>query len=132
MAVKEGKKGMNISQSSQLNLFGKSSGGESQTMPWKKRESGGTWGGKDLKPGDQITGTIKAIKDNANARPDKPLHDYILETGKGEVRVWGAAFLEGKFSEDDIGKEIRITYQGLGKAKKGQKPPKQFEVEVKE
>lgn len=102
-------------------------------MPWKKRESGGTWGGKDLKSGDQITGKLSKIVDNANSREDKPLHDYIIETPKGEVRVWGAAFLEGRFSEDDIGKEIRITFTGLAaKAKKGQKPAKQFEVEVKE
>lgn len=99
-------------------------------MPWKKRESGGTWGGKDLKDGDSIIGKLVRFEENANAEPDKPLNDFILDTGKGEVRMWGSAILMRKLTKNDIGKEIRVTYNGLVKVKRGK--AKDFTVEVKE
>ena len=105
-------------------------------MPWKKRESGGTWPekmpkGKELPKGTTIEGKIVRFEENANATKESPLRDIILETSKGEVRVWGSAILQRKIKDpDDVEKEVRITYKGLVKVKRGK--AKDFEIEVKE
>ncbi len=97
---------------------------------WKKRESGGTWPPKDVKSGASIEGMIVNFEENANATAENPLRDIILNTPKGEVRVWGSAILQRKIREEDKGKEVRITYKGLVKVKRGK--AKDFEIEVKE
>jgi hypothetical protein len=101
---------------------------------WKKRESGGTWPPKDLKAGSKdasIEGAVVRFEENANATKENPLRDIILQTPKGEVRVWGSAILQRKVKDpEDVGKEIRITYKGKVKVKRGN--AKDFEIEVKE
>lgn len=56
---------------------------------------------------------------------------YCLETKPGKfVNIWGSAILDQRMMLVSVGYEIRITYKGLGEAKKEQSAPKIFKVEI--
>ena len=83
--------------------------------------SSDTWGGSGMKPGATITGKLVEIAENSN---NEEMVDYILETGKGRIRVWGSAILCRRLGTEMekhpyLGKTIRLTYKGKVNAKRG-------------
>ena len=102
---------------------------EVKKMPYKEREFGGpTFGGKETKVNDTIEGKIIEMIPNANATEKNKLVDYMIDTGKETVRVWGSSQLLQKIRSDDVGKKIRIKYRGKIKVKRGN--AKDYKVEV--
>jgi len=56
---------------------------------------------------------------------------YTLKTERdGIVALWGSKVLDEKMAHVNIGDLVRITYLGLGEAKRGMNPPKLWKVEV--
>jgi len=100
-------------------------------MVWKER-SVSAWGGQDTEIGAKIAGKLLRIEPNVNATDSNPLFDYILDVAGKENRVWGSRFLNLQVTKGDIGHNLRITFDGYGKAQKGKNAPKMFRVEVEE
>jgi len=100
-------------------------------MVWKER-SVSAWGGQDTEIGATIAGKLVRTDPNVNATPDNQLFDYILDSGGKEQRVWGSRFLNLQLTKGDIGKNVKIKFDGYGKAQKGKNAPKMFRVEVEE
>ena len=102
-------------------------------MPWKERAIA-AWPSADAQKGDAIAGKILRTEANVNAKENdpNPLTDYILDANGIETRVWGAKLLNLQLTKRDIGKEVKITFDGFGKAQKGKNAPKLFRVEVNE
>jgi hypothetical protein len=95
-------------------------------------QSSDTWGGSDTPKGSTITGKLVEVAENAN---NEEMTDYILETAKGRIRVWGSAILCRRLGTDIekhpfLGKEIRLTYKGKVKAKRGLAHDYKVEIEA--
>jgi len=77
--------------------------------------------------GDFIEGILVQIQDKVGENESML---YSIETSPGEVKnVWGSAILDQRMVLVKLGEKIRITYKGLGEARKGRNPPKIFKVE---
>ena len=83
---------------------------------WKTIEPG-VW--KPQEEDDSIEGVLvnKVPRDEANNLSAK----YYIENKEGMFLVWGSAILEDRMQYVKISEEVRITYHGEGKNKKGQK-----------
>jgi hypothetical protein len=95
-------------------------------------QSADTWGGTDTPKGSTITGKLVEVAENAN---NEEMADYILETAKGRIRVWGSAILCRRLGTDIekhpyLGKTIRLTYKGKVKAKRGLAHDYKLEIEA--
>jgi hypothetical protein len=95
-------------------------------------DSSDTWGGSDLKKGATITGKLIEVAENVN---NEEMADYILQTQKGRIRVWGSAILCRRLGVDMekhpyLGKQIRLTYRGKVKAKRGLAHDYKVEIEA--
>lgn len=55
---------------------------------------------------------------------------YSVETSTGLINVWGSKVLDERMNHVNIGDSVKITFKGLGQAKRGMNPPKIFKVEV--
>ena len=84
--------------------------------------------------GDQIVGVIKEVREGRTFNND-PCPELILEDDEGEERTVTASqvLLKAALAEKapQKGDKIRITYSGVGEAKPGKAPPKEFTVDVK-
>jgi hypothetical protein len=106
-------------------------GGEPEKMPWKERAIA-AWPPPDVTSGDKVEGRLTRTEANVNATDKNRLFDYILDVNGVESRVWGSKLLNLQVTEKDIGKNVRIQFDGYGKAQKGKNAPKQFKVQVEE
>lgn len=102
-------------------------------MPWKERAIA-AWPPPDVDEGSSIEGRIIRTEINVNAKEGdaNPLTDYILDVNGVETRVWGSKLLNLQLTKRDIGKEVKIAFDGFGKAQKGKNAPKMFKVSVNE
>jgi len=57
---------------------------------------------------------------------------YNIETSEGVKNIWGSAILDSRMKFVKVGSKIKITYKGLGEAKKGKQAPKIFKLEIDE
>lgn len=84
--------------------------------------------------GDYVVGIIKDIREGRTFNGD-PCPELILEDDDGAERILSASqvLLRAALAEQrpDIKDKIRVEYTGVGEAKPGKAPPKQFEVKVK-
>lgn len=84
--------------------------------------------------GDQIVGVIKAIRTGHDFNGN-PCPELIVTDDEGEDRTVtaGQVLLKTALAEKapQVGDRIRITYSGIGDAKPGKAPAKQFTVDVK-
>lgn len=63
-----------------------------------------------------IEGTF--VKSESDIGPNKS-HMYTINTGKGEVKVWGSTVLDDKLLGVPKGSYVKIEYEGKLKSKKG-------------
>jgi hypothetical protein len=77
--------------------------------------------------GDSIEGILVRVQENIGVNKSKL---YSIDTNNGIKSVWGSAILDDKLAILKVGDLIRITYKGLGEAKKGKNAPKIFSVMV--
>lgn len=87
--------------------------------------------------GDQVIGIIKEVREGRTFNND-PCPELVLEVedenGVDEKTVTASqVMLKAALAEEapQVGDKIRITYSGVGQAKPGQAPPKEFTVDVK-
>jgi hypothetical protein len=95
-------------------------------------QSSDTWGGSDTPKGSTITGKLVEVAENAN---NEEMTDYIFETPKGRIRIWGSAILCRRLGTEIekhpfLGKQIRLTYRGKVKAKRGLAHDYKVEIEA--
>ena len=88
--------------------------------------------------GDQIVGVIKEVREGRTFNGD-PCPELVLEVedddGVDEKTVTASqVLLRAALAEKrpQKGDKVRITYSGIGDAKPGKAPPKEFTVDVKE
>lgn len=85
--------------------------------------------------GDQIIGVIKEVREGRTFNGD-PCPELVLETEAGEEKTVtaGQVRLKAVLAEKrpQKGDRVRITYSGIGEAKPGKAPPKEFTVDVKQ
>lgn len=111
-------------------------------IPEGMKQMGGgyapTWTPEDI--GDTIHGIVSALpKDltlNKGKRNENTTRVMEVTTMEGDrFAVWDSAVLSDLFDEVNVqgeGIEIFIQYDGLGKKKPGQNPPKLFTVAIAE
>jgi hypothetical protein len=116
----------------QNRIDGTAIGGVTGKLPWKERAIA-AWPPPEPDEGEKIEGKIIRVEPNVNATETNKLFDYVLDVDNTETRVWGSKLLNLQLTDKDIGKNVRIEYEGLGKVrKKGQNAPKMFKVQVEE
>jgi len=93
---------------------------------WKDIEPG-VW--KPEQKGDNIEGILvnKVPKDEGASMSAR----YYIENKEGMFFVWGSTVLDDRMQYAKIGQEIRITYEGEDKNKRGQ-TVKLFRVAIAE
>ena len=113
-------------------------------MPWKERNIQAWGAGEELQEGDEVEGKLVRTEPNVNATEKVKLFDYLLDpvtgatlageplTVTGELRIWGSRLLNLQLTEKDTGRNVKIAFDGFGKAHKGKNAPKQFKVQVEE
>lgn len=77
--------------------------------------------------GDFIEGVLVRVQKDVGVNKSRL---YSIETPEGVKSVWGATILDERMALVQIGERLKITYKGLGEAKKGKNAPKIFKVEV--
>lgn len=84
--------------------------------------------------GDQVIGVIKEVREGRDFNGN-PCPELILEDDDGEERTVTAAqvMLKASLAEKapQKGDRVRIKYSGVGEAKPGKAPAKEFTVDVK-
>ena len=84
--------------------------------------------------GDQIVGVIKRAREGRTFNGD-PCPELVIELEDGEEKTVTASqvLLRAALAESapQEGDKVRIIYSGIGEAKPGKAPPKQFTVDVK-
>ena len=84
--------------------------------------------------GDGIVGIIKEVREGKDFNGN-PCPELILEDGEGEEKTLtaGQVMLKAALAEKapQKGDKVRIVYSGVGPAKPGKAPAKEFTVEVK-
>lgn len=100
---------------------------------WDEFAQTGDWVRFD-QVGDGVVGVIKAIRQGTDFNQN-PCPELILETDGGEEKTVtaGQVLLKSALAEKrpNVGDKIRIVYSGIGDAKPGKAPAKQFTVDVK-
>jgi hypothetical protein len=85
--------------------------------------------------GDQVIGVIKDIREGRTFNGD-PCPELVLEDDEGDERTVtaGQVRLKAALAEKrpQKGDRVRIVYSGVGEAKPGKAPPKEFTVDVKQ
>jgi hypothetical protein len=83
--------------------------------------------------GDTVTGILKEVREGRdfNGNPC-PLLVIEVESGDEKTLTAGQVLLKQALAEQrpQAGDKIRITYSGIGEAKPGKAPAKQFIVQV--
>lgn len=74
-----------------------------------------------------IEGYYLGFKNVETSFGETKLHHF--ETQSGVVAVWGAHKLDSGLSQVSIGNMVRAEFTGLGKASKGRKPSRQFDIQ---
>ena len=118
---------------------------QSASIPAGMKQMGGgyasTW--SPVEVGDSIHGVVsdlpKQLTLNKGTKKENVTRVMEVTDSEGErFAVWDSAVLTSLFDEiesledDGIGTEIFIQYDGLGKKKTGQNPPKLFTVAIAE
>lgn len=84
--------------------------------------------------GDKVVGEVIAVR-KAQDFNGNPCPELVIRTDDGEDRIVtaGQVMLKSALAEKQpqIGARIAIVYSGVGEAKPGKAPAKQFTVEVK-
>lgn len=78
--------------------------------------------------GDMIEGEL--LQKQTGLGNDKTSTLYHLQTKDGLKKLWGSTILDDRMAAVKEGRHVRITYKGLGEAKKGKNAPKIFKVEA--
>lgn len=103
------------------------------TFDYNKYAQSGDWV-KFENVGDQAIGIIKTVRDGSDFNGN-PCPELVIETDDGEEKTVTASqvLLKAALAEHapQEGDKVRITYSGVGAAKPGKAPPKEFTVEVK-
>ncbi len=78
--------------------------------------------------GDFIEGKLLSVQEDVGV--NKAML-YSIDTPEGVKSVWGATILDSRMALVNIGDQLKITFLGKSKEKKGGKnPAKLFKVEV--
>lgn len=86
--------------------------------PWKPENEGDTLQG--------------IYKDKVENLGENDSTKYVIETESGEVRgVWGSSVIVSQFEQIQIGMEVKLTFLGKEKGKKGYWY-KNFKIETRE
>ena len=83
--------------------------------------------------GDSVVGVIKSIRTGKDFNGN-PCPELILEVdGEERTVTAGQVLLKAALAEKapQVGDKVRIVYSGIGDAKPGKAPAKQFTVDVK-
>lgn len=83
--------------------------------------------------GDSVIGVIKALRTGKDFNGN-PCPELILEVdGEEQTVTAGQVLLKAALAEKapQVGDKIKIVYSGIGEARPGKAPAKQFTVEVK-
>jgi hypothetical protein len=75
--------------------------------------------------GDEISGKYIRREDDVGMYHGTK---YTLDTGNGEVDVFGSTVLDSKFKDIPLGYEVKIVYQGEKPSNPPKKPFKLFQV----
>jgi hypothetical protein len=100
-------------------------------------KGGDTWRPKHV--GDSISGILIAVKSvhfdeekkgRKVVRQERDVNVYTIKTKDGDVGVWESAGLKAL---QDVKKkqQVFIRFDGMGRAKPGQNPPRLYTVAVK-
>lgn len=97
---------------------------------------GESWPSDKTKVGDMLQGTLIEYDEITTTRDGKKtqVQQAKIETKDGKVfTIWESAGLRSLFEDDDYTDcEIAIIYDGLGKKKPGQNPPRLYRIGVVE
>lgn len=100
---------------------------------------GKSWPNDETKNGEAIQGVvveydeITVPRKRGNKTVNEKVNNLKLETGDGTVyTVWESAGLRALFEEDYTDVEVWIRFDGMGRKKRGQNPPKLFTVAYNE
>lgn len=100
---------------------------------WDEFKQTGDWVRFD-NVGDGIIGVIKALRQGTDFN-NNPCPELVIETEDGDEKTVtaGQVLLKAALAEKQpqVGDKIRIVYSGVGDAKPGKAPAKQFTVDVK-
>ena len=100
---------------------------------FKPLQSGGVpW---DMEVMPELVGEWKGVRTievkRGRKMEEQRLATVLTDDGR-LITVWESAMLRTLFDEAEEGDRVAIVYQGLGKAKPGQNPPKLFEVGIQQ
>ena len=94
---------------------------------------GQSWPSDDTKAGDMIEGTITEFDevDVKRGKKTTTVQNMKVETKEGQVHtLWESAGLRPLFEYEE-GTIICVIFLGMGKAKRGQNPPRLYTLGVK-
>lgn len=91
---------------------------------------GQSWPNDDTKIGDMIQGTVIEFDEVETKHGDNEVAK--IETKDGTVYTFWRSATSGALFEYEEGIEVAIIYDGLGKKKGKNNPPKLFRVGIKE
>lgn len=94
---------------------------------------GQAWPGEDAKPNDSLVGTITEFDefDTGKGRNKRTVQTMKVEDGEGRVHtLYESSGLRALF-EYEIGTEIAVIFDGMGRAKRGQNAPRLYRLAVK-
>ncbi len=112
----------------------KSKASKTATLPEGFTPIGGfgvSWPGEDTKKGEMIRGIVTGYDEVIVTRNNKKteVQNLKLEAGDGSIyTVWASAGNRALFDEDYTDVEVAIRYDGLGRKKRGQNPPRLFTI----
>jgi len=95
---------------------------------WIKVEGQSTEGSElwDYEMQEKLVGIYKSKKENIG--PNKS-NMYFVEDKKGNLRsFWGTALLNDRFSDINIGEEVKLVYKGKVKSEKSGRSYHDFEI----
>ena len=104
------------------------------TLPKGFQPIGGfatSWPNEETKIGDAIQGIVSGYDEIPVKRGKKTENVELLRLEGNDGRdytVWRSSGLAALFDEDYTDVEVYIQYNGLGKKKPGQNPPKLFTI----
>jgi len=82
----------------------------------------------ELKEGETVVLRYLHSREVDTGQNRKARLHYFENRSKEEVKIWGCAVLDSGLKEVDEKEIIRISHEGYGNKKKGQKPPKLLRV----
>lgn len=100
---------------------------------FKPLQSGGVPWDMDAMP--ELVGEwkgVRTIEVKRGRKMEEQRLATVLTDDERLITVWESAMLRDLFDTAEEGDRVAIVYQGLGKAKPGQNPPKLFEVGIQQ